>query len=483
MSVSSEQEETYLPPEPEPDQGALLNISQSPHGLYADPYYVCVHQLTSGPEMEAGHYIRLIVFPLLLLCGIVGNLLAFPVLYSIGRSAWSTVWYLMLLALTDLVILLVRCGDTWYSEVMEESLSAMITGSSDAACKTYTFAFMFIKHLSPWLLVAVAVEMTIASRWPRRTYVMCSLERARNVVMLLTILVVCLDINHFWTWSKPQPEVGCMYTEEFSQSFMAWYWPVLDNMTELFLPLVLVSACFFLTATAMIRRTAAEEKAVATEMSKYFLELPTLCDFRTICLVLCLVFMCLATFTATLNITDFLFMRGFFKLDCKAVDRFSNTITLLKTLDMTFTFAFYSFKIFLYLAMSKTFRARLHSGFFSALRGVRSGCCGGGFCRFWCGYDVCAECRPGRREWTPVPSTSAGGSGEEGLRPSSSNQGITEEELGDSFMNQANGRHPSEELTGGVASVKRLEGTTTIHAGNNVEQMERLDMDYIGTNV
>lgn len=50
----------------------------------------------------------------------------------------------------------------------------------------------------------------IATRWPKRTYLMCTLERARNVLMLMGIIVVCLDINHFWTFGVPKPGYRCM---------------------------------------------------------------------------------------------------------------------------------------------------------------------------------------------------------------------------------------------------------------------------------
>ncbi|CAG5116111.1 unnamed protein product, partial [Candidula unifasciata] len=57
------------------------------------------------------HYLPLVLYPFLLLQGIVGNLLAIPVLVSVSRTAWSTVFYLACLGGTDLMLLLIRCGD------------------------------------------------------------------------------------------------------------------------------------------------------------------------------------------------------------------------------------------------------------------------------------------------------------------------------------------------------------------------------------
>ncbi|XP_059148856.1 uncharacterized protein LOC131936045 [Physella acuta] len=320
---------------------------------------------------EAGdsQWLELTVYPLLLLQGIVGNLMSIPVLVRISRNSWSTVMYLALLTGTDLIILLIRCGGAWYDTLMMVKLSQQIMNSSDAVCKTYMFAFTLIKHVSPWLTVAISVEMMIATRWPWKTYVMCTAERSRYVLMLITIIIVCLDINFFWTYGAPVLEMGCRYTEEFSEQFREWIWPALDNAVELVLPLVTVSVCFFLTATTMIRRPVAREHDMGAEMEKYFFELGTLRDFRTICLVVCLVFICLHTFQVIYHVINFLYMKGYLHMDCAAYRSFDETVLDIGT---TLTYVFYGAKIYLYLALSSAFRTRVRQGLSYLLAKLRA---------------------------------------------------------------------------------------------------------------
>lgn len=253
---------------------------------------------------------------------------------------------------------------TRYYRITMSSLSERIMNSSDALCKTYNFAFNFVLHISPWLMVAVAMEMTIAMRWPLRVYAMCTLERANNVVMLLIILIVCLDINYFWTWGLPSREVGCRHTEEFSEEFRDTIWPAMTNIIQFLTPLIIVSLCFFITAATMISRRPQAQKGIERELKKYFLELNTLRDFRVICLILSLIFMCLTLFTITITFVDFLEVKGYIMLDDEEYMSYSMKMMMLKTLDMTMYSLFYSLKIFIYVGCSSTFRSTLKQGFF-----------------------------------------------------------------------------------------------------------------------
>ncbi|BFZ19856.1 hypothetical protein BsWGS_22895 [Bradybaena similaris] len=330
------------------------------------------------------HYVPLVLYPFLLLQGIVGNMLAIPALVSVSRTAWSTVFYLACLGGTDLMLLLIRCGDAWYQELVKVSLSQRILDSSDAACKTYYFIFMCIKHTSPWLMVAISVEMMIATRWPKRTYFMCTLERARNVVMLIGVIIVCLDINHFWTYGVPKPGFACVPIEEFSEHFKDWKdwaWPAMDNTVELVLPVIIVTICFFLTAISMMRSPVNQRRDLEVEMKNYFLELSTLRDFSTVCFILCLLFIFLNTCRIVYTLTTLVSMVGEIEMDCPILRG-------IKTIDVTLNFFFYSAKIYLYLAFSSMFRANLRQGFINARRKFQR------LCRIvcLCGY-----------KWAPVP--------------------------------------------------------------------------------
>ncbi|CAG5116671.1 unnamed protein product, partial [Candidula unifasciata] len=334
-----------------------------------------------SPGLSAVHYVPLVVFPILLLQGIVGNILAIPILISVSRSAWSTVMYLACLAVTDLVILLIRCGSTWYKEAVGVDVSRRIISSSDAACKAYYFSFVCVQHINPWIVVAMSVDLMIATRWPRRTYIMCTLERARHVLLLIGILVVCLDISHFWTYGVPKPGLDCMYTEEFSDLFKNQIWPAMDNTFGTVLPLAAVSTCFGITARTLLRRSPTLIVEEESEMKKYFLELAALKDFKMICFILCLIFIFLGLCKISYILLTLLDSLAYIEIDCV-------TRELFDTLNMTFTFLFYGAKIYIYIAFSSMFREKLKFGFFKTIRKLEF------FCKKIC------RCS---RKWTLVP--------------------------------------------------------------------------------
>ncbi|CAL1537764.1 unnamed protein product [Lymnaea stagnalis] len=83
------------------------------YGNYSEEGLFCDSSIHVHSAEVVRHWIELAVHPILLLQGTVGNMLAIPVLVSMSRSSWSTITYLALLGVTDLIILLIRCGDRW----------------------------------------------------------------------------------------------------------------------------------------------------------------------------------------------------------------------------------------------------------------------------------------------------------------------------------------------------------------------------------
>ena len=269
---------------------------------------------------------------------------------------------------------------------------------SDASCKVYNLTYEFTKQMNVWLMVAVSIEMAVAARWPKRTHVMCTRERATNVVLLLTILLVCLNIHFFWTWSVKRRSF-CQYTDEFSDGFRSTYWPVILILTEVMLPLILVSVFFYCTVSALVQRKDQEEESMKAEMSKYFLELNGLFELRNVCLILCLFFLCITTFDGTLHFASLVYSLSD-KLECYDEGRYNIMRKLLSTLNWTFKAVFYSGKVLLYLTMSPAFKKRLMDKL-QAIGGRFKSCYERSCCSRWCPRR--------RREWSPVPSASTSG--------------------------------------------------------------------------
>ncbi|RUS85849.1 hypothetical protein EGW08_006401 [Elysia chlorotica] len=353
------------------------------------------------------------------------------------------------------------------------SLSQIIVNSSDAACRTYYFAFAFITHINPWLMVAAAVEMTITAKWPKRSHTACSMERARYVMMLLTLILVCLDINHFWTYGVPNgpaATTGCRYVEDFSKNFRDWIWPALENAVLLVLPLLTVGLCLIIAVTSLLQRTPRQEQDLRSHMRKYFLELPVVIDFRMIVLILSFMFLALIIYQAVCDVIMFLFTRGFLQQeDCESDFEFAMTLQLFQTLDMVFRFLFYGGKIYLYVGLSSAFRKRLALGFRSAwnrlVRLVQ-------FCR--------CVCLGGTPRWTPVSRDDelAGkgyGRSQEGSQLMAEPQTTLPSAADDPMFGGARGFDTSENGASGVTQSNHCAGSGSGLAGSDNAQISAAD--------
>ena len=183
------------------------------------------------PEKTVADIIYIYVSPFLLFFGTLGNVFSVIVLQKLSQDVFSTCIYLALLAVVDLLVLYTRCGNDWLSNVAHIDLSNMLMVSSESICKVYPFVFNFVFHLSKWLLVSMAIEGFIATKYPEKVLTMCTLSQAKAVILMLTVLLVCVNIHYFWSFELVHlKEIahpnglfctfvkhGHQYSEEFQQ--------------------------------------------------------------------------------------------------------------------------------------------------------------------------------------------------------------------------------------------------------------------------
>ena len=212
---------------------------------YADYYDI--------PEKDATDIIYIYVSPFLLLLGTVGNLLSLVVMYRLSHQVLSTCIYFCLLSIVDLLVLYTRCGNEWLANITNFDLSNVLMVSSESVCKVYPFVFNFIFHLSKWLMVCVAIEGFISTRYPHKADKMCNLSRAKAVVLLLTVILVCVNIHYFWSFElifvkelHDPNAFFCTFAKhghQQSEFFQIAIWPVLDLLIAEILPFIIVIIC------------------------------------------------------------------------------------------------------------------------------------------------------------------------------------------------------------------------------------------------
>ena len=133
---------------------------------------------------------------------------------------------------------------------------------SESICKVYPFVFNFLFHLSRWLIVAAAVEGFLSVKYPERLESLCNLDRARAVILLLTVLLVCVNMHFFWSYELVPledlhiPELFCTfakYGHQHSEEFQNIIWPMLDIIISDVLPYLIVIVCCFVMTVQICR--------------------------------------------------------------------------------------------------------------------------------------------------------------------------------------------------------------------------------------
>ena len=205
------------------------------------------------PERDAADIIIIYVSPFLLFLGTISCIISLMVMYRLSHQVLSTCIYLCFLSIVDLMVLYTRCGNEWLRKVSNLDLSNMLMVSSESVCKVYPFVFNFIFHLSKWLMVCVAVEGFIATRYPEKADSMCSVSRAKAVVLLLTVVLVVVNIHYFWSFELIfLPELGdpdaffCTFAKHGhvqSELFQGVIWPMLDLLIAEIFPYCVVIIC------------------------------------------------------------------------------------------------------------------------------------------------------------------------------------------------------------------------------------------------
>ncbi|XP_074645124.1 uncharacterized protein LOC141901644 isoform X2 [Tubulanus polymorphus] len=314
------------------------------------------------PEHAIAANLQLYLPPFILTIGTLGNLFTSIIMQKLTHCVSSTCLYLTVLPIIETLWLYVRCGDTWLNNIADMQLSNQLLLLSDAMCKIYPFTFNFIIHFVHWLMVAACIEGFIIIRYPKKSQIMCTFERARAVILLLTVLLVCVNAQFFWTYElvtldgrddKPKGTLCTFASKGASQIFQDIIWPVIDTLTSEILPMIIVSVFVAMMLITHFVRHGSGPSREEEKMYKYMLDPEAFCDLR-------ISYMAIGVFYIVLIIPQFAF-RVFdyicenqkayvdsFKLDAQSL--------LAEAVTEFLMFCFLGCKFFIYVITCRRFR-------------------------------------------------------------------------------------------------------------------------------
>ena len=115
-------------------------------------------------------------------------------------------------------------------------------------CKIHVFLVYFIKHLSAWLLVAVALERFISVWFPLRAKTICTHRNAAFGITVIAVALVGINMHIFWTFGEKTVPIAnsnrthrdaCTYRRQFDFFFQE-IWPGLEASVYTYIPFTIM---------------------------------------------------------------------------------------------------------------------------------------------------------------------------------------------------------------------------------------------------
>lgn len=123
--------------------------------------------------------------PFITFAGTIGNVLSVLVFVRTKLKKLSSSYYLAALSISDTSYLL--CNFSQWINTLNINIY-----NRDGFCQLFTFLSSMCTVLSAWLVAAFTVERFIAVRYPLKRQTMCTVRRAKSVLIVL----VCVSIIH-----------------------------------------------------------------------------------------------------------------------------------------------------------------------------------------------------------------------------------------------------------------------------------------------
>lgn len=227
--------------------------------------------------------------PFLLFFSTVGNILSVIILSRLCYKVWSSCVYLAILSVLDLFVVYTWCGNEWLYKVSYIDVSNELLMSSVSLCKVYTFLFNGVVHMQRWLTVCLSIDLFMATRYPSKVPKLCTLSRAKAVIMLLTVILACINIHFFWTYEivnfkkdfgpkmHSEDAFMCTFAKQgvpYNELFAHIIWPIIDISIGQLLPFVIIVLFTVLTAVRYASVGAGNSDSQSEQWRKKYLLYP-----------------------------------------------------------------------------------------------------------------------------------------------------------------------------------------------------------------
>ncbi|XP_062605076.1 G-protein coupled estrogen receptor 1-like [Saccostrea cucullata] len=180
------------------------------------------YEIEKDPIYKTSQQIWIYSAPIILVLGTVTNILTIAVLLRKKLRKQTTILYLTVLSVLNLLTLYLGLGKTW----LMVAFNVNIYDQSDSLCRLSTFSLNLLLNLTVWILVAVTVDRCIIVCLPHIAKQICHLKYSKGVVAGLFVFLSLANMHLFWgvTVQKAHgsSKKECTHGNDFNEFIFPW---------------------------------------------------------------------------------------------------------------------------------------------------------------------------------------------------------------------------------------------------------------------
>ena len=221
---------------------------------------------SAGMDLDSmrARIVYLTFFPVFLVMGTIGNVLAVAVMMRKKNRKHAIAWYIAILSLSDTVFL--YSAIPWY--IVYESSHQTIDISVYARCTLDYFTYYFSYQYSAWILVLISIERFFSIVYPIKAKVLATPLRARQICLVLALILTIINVYHFSNRSLHYGD-GLRYCAPRPQHayILTYIWPIVDAIIYSYLPSALM---FTFNGIVMFHMWSFKNTSQAVTINKSF---------------------------------------------------------------------------------------------------------------------------------------------------------------------------------------------------------------------
>ena len=205
-------------------------------------------------EYDAAMAIWRYVSPFLILIGTLGSVLSVFILTRKRLRSVTTMFYLLLLACTDIIVLNTGLLRYW----LLYSFGYGIRISSSFSCKFHTIMVYLSLDYSSWIVALLSIDRCVCVCLPFRASRINSLRNARVISAVMLILLFSINMHYLWTYDLGQKTIfgsgtECYVARRAYREFIEDVWPWIDFSVVCCFPFTIMIVCTSLIVRQLIQ--------------------------------------------------------------------------------------------------------------------------------------------------------------------------------------------------------------------------------------